>query len=102
MLIVTVFIHVRESEIESFRRATVDNARESVREPGIARFDVLQQADDPSRFVLIEVYRDSQAPALHKATAHYQRWRDVVEPMMAELRSSAKFENVFPDDRGWG
>jgi quinol monooxygenase YgiN len=72
-----------------------------VREPGVARFDVIQSVDDPTRFVLVEVYRDAQAPAAHKETAHYQKWRDTVAPMMAEPRSSQKYANVFPGDEGW-
>jgi quinol monooxygenase YgiN len=72
-----------------------------VREPGIARFDVIQQADDPTRFVLVEVYRSADAPARHKETAHYARWRDTATEMMAEPRTSIKYANVFPDDAGW-
>ena len=101
MLIVHVHVHVKPEFIEAFREATAENARNSVREPGIARFDVLQQADDPTRFVFVEVYRTPDAPAQHKETAHYQAWRDRVAPMMAEPRSSVKFANVFPDDAGW-
>lgn len=101
MLIVHVFVHVKPECIESFQSASIENARNSLREPGIARFDVLQQADDPARFVLVEVYRNPDAPARHKETAHYQAWRDAVEPMMAEPRKSVKFLPVFPDDEGW-
>jgi quinol monooxygenase YgiN len=72
-----------------------------VQEPGIARFDVAQQSDDPTRFVLVEVYRNDQAPAAHKETAHYQKWRDLAAPMMAEPRTSVKFTNLFPSDEGW-
>jgi quinol monooxygenase YgiN len=72
-----------------------------VREPGIARFDVLQQSDNPSRFVLTEVYRTPEAPAQHKTTAHYLAWRDTVASMMAEPRTSVQFKNVFPGDEGW-
>ena len=101
MLIVHVHVKVKPECIEPFKQATIANAQESLREPGIARFDVVQQADDASRFVLIEVYRDPDAPARHKETAHYVRWRDTVAPMMAEPRTSVKFANLFPDDRGW-
>jgi quinol monooxygenase YgiN len=80
---------------------TLANARASVREAGIARFDVAQQADDPTRFMLVEVYRTADAPAKHKETAHYATWRDTVAPMMAEPRTSVKFSNIFPDDAGW-
>ncbi len=101
MLIVHVHVHVKPEFVEAFRQATVENARNSVQEPGIARFDVIQQADDPTRFVLVECYRTADAPAQHKATAHYARWRDAVADMMAEPRTSVKFSNVFPDDTGW-
>lgn len=101
MLIVHVFVHVKPECIEAFREASLDNARNSVLEPGIARFDVIQQADDPSRFVLVEVYRAAEAPAAHKETAHYARWRDAVADMMAEPRYSVKYSNVFPPDSGW-
>lgn len=101
MLIVHVHVHVKPDCVEAFQAATLENARASVREPGIARFDVLQQADDPTRFVLVEVYRSAEAPAAHKQTAHYAKWRDAVAPMMAEPRASVKLRNVFPDDAGW-
>jgi len=98
---VHVHVHVKPDCIEAFKRATVENARHSAQEPGIARFDVLQQADDPARFILVEVYRTADAPARHKETAHYATWRDTVADMMAEPRHSVKFANVFPDDAGW-
>lgn len=101
MLVVHVHVHVHEGSVEAFEAATVINAKASVQEPGIARFDVIQQADDPTRFVLVEVYRTAEAPAAHKETAHYQRWRDTVADMMATPRTSVKFRNVFPDDGGW-
>jgi autoinducer 2-degrading protein len=102
MLVVHVHVHVKSEFVEAFRRATVENARNSVQEPGIARFDVVQQADDPTRFVLVEVYRTPDDPAKHKETAHYQTWRDTVAEMMAEPRHSVKYENAFPEDEGWG
>jgi quinol monooxygenase YgiN len=92
---------VKPDSLEAFRLATIENARQSVREPGIARFDVVQRIDDPNRFVLVEVYRDAEAPARHKETAHYAKWRDAVAPMMAEPRTSEKYTNVFPDEAGW-
>jgi autoinducer 2-degrading protein len=101
MLIVHVHVQVRPEFIAAFQAATLANARASVQEPGIARFDVVQQADDPTRFVLVEVYRDAQAPARHKETAHYATWRDTVAPMMAVPRTSVKFANLFPPDTGW-
>ena len=101
MLVVHVQVRVKPEFVEAFRAATVANAEASVKEPGIGRFDVVQRNDDPTRFVLVEVYRNEQAPAQHKETAHYAKWRDTVAPMMAEPRSSAKFTNVFPGDSGW-
>ncbi len=101
MLVVLVQVHVKPESVDAFRQATVDNASNSVREPGIARFDVIQQADDPSRFVLVEVYRSQDANVAHKETAHYARWRDTVAPMMAEPRTSVKYSNIFPDDSAW-
>ncbi|MGC9395348.1 MAG: putative quinol monooxygenase [Anaerolineae bacterium] len=87
--------------MEAFKAATLENARHSVQEPGIARFDVVQQLDDPTKFVLVEVYRTPDDPARHKETAHYRKWRDTVAEMMAEPRSSVKYANAFPDDEGW-
>jgi autoinducer 2-degrading protein len=97
MVIVHVNVHVKPEAVEMFKSASVANARESVKEPGIARFEVLQQQDDPTRFVFVEIYRTPEAPAAHKETKHYQTWRDTVAPMMAEPRSSVKFSNVSPD-----
>ena len=101
MLIVHVHVHVKPECVEAFKQATLVNARESVKEPGVARFEVAQQQDDPTRFVLVEGYRDAAAPAAHKETRHYQAWRDVVASMMAEPRVGVKFENIFPDDSRW-
>ena len=101
MLIAHVHVHVKPEHIEAFKAATIANAQASLHEPGIARFDVVQQADDPARFVLVEVYRHTTAPTAHKETAHYATWRDTVAPMMASPRSSVKFGNVFPSDSGW-
>ena len=102
MLVVHVFVHVKPDQVEVFKEASLENACNSVQEPGIARFDVIQQRDDPTRFVLVEVYRTPDDPARHKETAHYQTWRDTVAEMMAEPRSSIKYANVFPDEQGWG
>lgn len=101
MFVVHVHVQVKPDTIEAFIAATLDNARQSVLEPGIARFDVAQQADDPTRFVLVEVYRSSEATTAHKATAHYARWRDTVAPMMATARTSVKFASLFPPDNAW-
>jgi quinol monooxygenase YgiN len=101
MLIVHVQVRVNAGDVETFKAATVENARQSVREPGIARFDVVQRQDDPTRFMLVEAYRTAEAPTAHKETTHYQVWHDTVAPMMAEPRSSVKYVNVFPGAEGW-
>ncbi len=101
MLVVHVAVHVKPECVAEFLAATRENARQSVQEPGIARFDVVQQQDDPTRFVLVEAYRTPDAPAAHKETAHYAMWRDTVAPMMASPRTSVKFSSRFPDDAGW-
>ena len=102
MLVVHVFVHVKGDQVDAFKATSLENAQHSIQEPGIARFDVIQQNDDPTRFVLVEVYRTTDDPARHKETAHYQKWRDTVADMMAEPRSSIKYTNLFPDDQGWG
>jgi len=101
MLVVHVHVQVRPEYIEAFKRATIENARHSLREPGIARFEVIQNAQDPTRFILVEAYRTAGAPAQHKETAHYAVWRDAVMPMMAEARASVTYSNAFPPDDGW-
>jgi quinol monooxygenase YgiN len=101
MLIVHVHVRVKPQSVADFRQATIENARASVQEPGIARFDVVQQQDDATRFTLIEVYRTPEAPAAHKETAHYAKWRDAVASMVAEPRQSVKYNAVYPDPQGW-
>jgi len=101
MFIVHVHVQVKPEFVEAFKEATLENGRNSVQEPGIARFDVIQQLDDPTRFVLVEVYRTPEDPARHKETAHYQTWRETVAEMMAEPRSSVQYGNGFPADEGW-
>lgn len=96
MLIVHVFVHVRAESVDAFEKASTENAKNSVLEPGCVRFDVIRQADDPTQFVLVEVYRSAEAAAAHKETAHYQTWRDTVEPMMQKPRQSIKYAPVFP------
>jgi quinol monooxygenase YgiN len=100
MFIVHVFIHVKPDCLEAFKAATLENARNSIQEPGIARFDFLQDAD-PNRFVLVEVYRTPDDALKHKETAHYATWRDTVADMMAEPRSGTKYTNIAPDENGW-
>jgi quinol monooxygenase YgiN len=101
MHIVYVHVHVKPESVAEFRQATIENARLSVQEPGIARFDVVEQQDDATRFMLIEVYRTQEAAAAHKETAHYAKWRDAVATMMAEPRHSVKYNAIFPDVEGW-
>ena len=101
MLIVNVHVHVKEGTEDAFRAASLENASNSLKESGIARFDVCQQNDDPTRFLLVEVYRDETAPAAHKETDHYKQWRDAVADMMAGPRQAVKYTNQFPDDDGW-
>jgi autoinducer 2-degrading protein len=101
MLIVHVHVRVKPESVADFRQATIENARSSIQEPGIARFDVIQQQDAATRFVLIEVYRTPEAAALHKETAHYAKWRDTVANMMAEPRRSVKYSEVFPEAEDW-
>jgi len=101
MLIVLVHVHVKSEFLEAFKQASIENARNSVREPGIARFDVIQQEDDPTKFILVEVYKTAEAPAVHKETAHYAKWRDTVTDMIAEPRHGIKYSNLFPADANW-
>lgn len=101
MVIVEVFFHIKPECREAFIRAALDNARHSLQEPGVARFDVLMQDDDPNRFVLYEAYRDEQDIARHKETAHYGRWAADVEAWLAEPRSRLRFTNLFPGETGW-
>jgi (4S)-4-hydroxy-5-phosphonooxypentane-2,3-dione isomerase len=101
MLVVHVHISVKPECLEAFREATIANARESLKEPGIARFDVVQQMDAPTKFVLVEAYRELDAQAKHRETRHYQIWRDTVAPMMAEPRVGVKFTSVHPPDDVW-
>ena len=101
MQIVLVHVHVKPEFIDAFKQASLENAINSVKETGIARFDVIQQVDDPSRFILVEVYKTAEAPAAHKETTHYTRWRDTVAEMMAEPRQGIKYTNTFPVDDDW-
>ena len=101
MFIAHVFVHVKEDQVEAFKAATIENAQNSIQEVGIARFDVIQEYDDPTRFVLVEVYRTAADPARHKETAHYSKWRDTVAAMMAEPRSAIRYSNVCPGEDGW-
>jgi autoinducer 2-degrading protein len=101
MHIVLVSVHVKPEYVEAFQAASLENARNSCLEPGIARFDVIQSQDDPTRFILVEVYRSLEATSQHKETAHYALWRDTVSNMMAEPREGKRYRNIFPEDAGW-
>ena len=101
MLVVHVDIQVKAADVKAFIEASVENARKSLCEPGIARFDIVQDRQDSAHFVLVEVYRTPESPAAHKETAHYAAWRDTVAPMMARLRESTKFDTLYPEDNGW-
>ena len=100
MLIINVSISVHPEHIDAFVAATLANARASLLEPGVVRFDLAQLQDDASKFLLIEIYRAADDPGRHKSTAHYATWRDAVEPMMAEPRRSTKYDALLPDDAG--
>lgn len=101
MLIVHIHIHVKPESVADFKQATLENARSSIQEPGIARFDFVEQQDDATQFALVEVYRSPEAVTAHRATAHYAKWRDTVEPMMAEPRQRALYNPVFPNSEDW-
>ena len=101
MNIVLVHVHIKPEFVEAFKQASIENASNSVKEDGIARFDIIQQNDDPTRFILVEVYKTAEASAAHKETAHYAQWRDTVAEMMAEPRQGIKYTNIHPEDSGW-
>lgn len=101
MQIVLVHVKIKPEFVEAFKQATIENANQSLKETGIARFDVIQQVDDPAKFILVEIYKTADAPAAHKETAHYARWRDAVAEMMAEPRQGIKYTNIFPVDENW-
>lgn len=101
MIIVHVHARVRPEFIDAFKETTIENAQHSVKEPGIVRFDLIQEELDPTRFVLVEIYRDEDAVQAHKQTAHYAKWRQTVEPMMAEPRRSVRYKPCFPAQLQW-
>jgi autoinducer 2-degrading protein len=98
MFAVMVHINVKADSIEEFKQASIINAQNSIQEPGIARFDFLQRQEDPTKFLLIEVYASEEATFAHKETEHYQTWRDTVAPMMAEPRKGVRYDFVYPED----
>jgi len=97
MLIVHISIRVTSDKIAAFKTATIENAKKSRSEPDVIRFDVIQQQDDPTRFVLVEIFKNPDGPMRHKETDHYTKWRDTVEDLMAEPRTSTRYDTVFPD-----
>ncbi len=97
MLIVHVHVNVKSQFVEDFKKATIENASNSIKEAGVLRFDVIQQEDDPTRFVLVEIYKNAEASAAHKETAHYAKWRDTVAEMMAVPRQGIKYVSIFPE-----
>ena len=101
MQIVLVHVNVKPEFVEAFKDASIANASNSVMEAGVVRFDVIQQADDPTKFILVEVYKSAEAPAAHKETPHYLRWRDTVAEMLAGPRQGIKYTNIFPEDADW-
>ena len=101
MHIVHVHVHVKPEFVEAFKQATLANASHSIKESGNVRFDVIQQTENSTKFVLVEVYKTAEAPAAHKETAHYARWRDTVAEMMSEPRQGIKYTNIFPADEAW-
>ncbi len=101
LLIVHVYVQVKPGTEEAFAAATQANASESLREPGVVRFDVIQQQADLTRFLLVEIYRNEDAAAAHKNTPHYLIWRDTVADLMAEPRRSVRYTNVFPENTEW-
>jgi len=101
MLIVHVHVHVKEDKVEEFKKISIENAKNSLGEPGIARFDVIQRNDNKSKFILVEVYKNPEATAKHKETDHYKKWKNAAANMMVEPRFSVKFTNLFPEDLNW-
>jgi len=100
MYVVCVHVHVIPEHRKKFIEATLENAKNTIKEPGNLRFDVIEQLDDPNRFMLYEVYRDEMGMAAHKDTPHYSKWRDTVESWMAEPRRGVKHTNLFPESEG--
>ena len=101
MNIVLVHVHVKPEIVDAFKQVTVENASQSVKEEGIERFDVIQQVDDSTRFILVEVYKTDKASFAHKETAHYAKWRDTVAEMLVEPRQGIKYSNIYPEDSNW-
>lgn len=101
MHVVIVNIHIKADKIDVFKNLTIENARNSLMEPGIIRFDFLQQSEDPSRFALVEVYRTPEDQLLHRETKHYQEWRNNVDYLQLEARVGTKYINVYPEESEW-
>ena len=101
MLIVIVYVHVKERDVDAFSKISIENASHSCQEEGVSFFDVLQENDDPTKFVLLEVYKDEVAAKAHKETVHYQKWKETVADMMVEPRQSVKYHEIYPSAEFW-
>jgi len=101
MFIMHVFLHVKPEAIDVFKSACIENASNSLKEAGIKRFDLIQQVEDPTQFVLVEVYNSKNDVAFHKETEHYKLWQKTVEPLMIEPRTRIFYQNIYPEDEGW-
>jgi (4S)-4-hydroxy-5-phosphonooxypentane-2,3-dione isomerase len=101
MLVAIINVHVKSDFIEGFKTASLDNASNSVKEPGVIRFDVYQQSDDPSRYTLVEIYKTDEDVTRHRETTHYVRWRDTVTAMMVEPRTRTTHRIVYPVESEW-
>ena len=98
MIVNCVYIHVKPDIVRKFVEVTTANHLESVKEPGNLRFDLIQQTEDPCRFMLYEAYESEDAAANHKTTPHYLKWREAVKDFMAEPRSGIKYNIIQPKD----
>ena len=101
MLVVMVSTHVKPEFVEAFKEVTIDNARNSIQEPGVLRFDVYQQNEDHTRFTMVEIYKSADDPPKHRETAHYLRWRDAVANMLAEPRGRVEYQVIYPPAAEW-
>ncbi|HZM13877.1 MAG TPA: antibiotic biosynthesis monooxygenase [Bacteroidales bacterium] len=99
MIVTCVHINVKPENVREFIKAMIENHEDSVQEPGNLRFDVLQKADDPCRFMIYEAYESQEAADLHKTSLHYIRWRDTVKEYMADTRHGVRYNILEPSDR---
>jgi (4S)-4-hydroxy-5-phosphonooxypentane-2,3-dione isomerase len=97
MIVTIVHVYVKPANVNDFIRATAENHKASVKEPGNLRFDILQDEKDPGKFVLYEAYESERAVAAHKETSHYLTWRDTVAPWMVKAREGVRHRLLFPE-----